>query len=181
MQHLQPSIDRRSSLALPLLCRQRYLWYQLLFQLDILQILPPFHVVEHLFLCLGSHQLNHLPDDLQGRVRGKRDLHFPGFDLGEIENVVDQGEQMVRPSLETLHPGLLVSRLAAGASQQLRVPDHGRKRCPDFVAHVRKEFALRPVRFLGALPGQIECLRLGLEFFALIIDCLLYTSDAADE
>ena len=92
------------------------------------------------------------------------EIQFARFDLGKIQNVVDQREQRIRGHLRQ-------SQILALFGVELRVEHqfrhahdavHGRA---DFMAHVGQEFALGAVgrfgRFLGALQIRFGFLAVG--------------------
>ena len=87
---------------------------------------------------------------------GVLQLNPSGFDLGKIEDVVDDREQVLAGALDLLHPhGLLLRQ--PRAQDQVGEPEDGVHRGADFVAHVGKESALaarRPLRLVGP-PGQL--------------------------
>ncbi len=71
------------------------------------------------------------------------ELEFAGFDLREIENVVDQVEQAERGALRHEQVFALL-RIQLGIEDQLRHAENAIHRRPDFVAHVREKLALYP-------------------------------------
>ena len=78
------------------------------------------------------------------------EFQLAGFDLGEIEHIVDDAEQVGAGALH----GFGVFALGAGQAgfeQQLGHAKHAVHRCADLVAHARKERALGVVGRLGLL------------------------------
>ena len=98
--------------------------------------------------------------DRQPQVEGQRfDLHPSRFDLGEVQNVVDDRHQ----GFSRLAHGLGVLplfRSQVGIEQQARHPDHAIHRRADLVTHVGQKLALRLVggfrRFLGFDRPEID-------------------------
>ena len=82
-------------------------------------------------------------------------LHLAGLDLGEVEDVVEDGQQRLaaRPDRLGVSPLFLVERRI---EEEAGHADHAVHRGPDFVAHVGQELALRGVgrvRFGRQLDG----------------------------
>ena len=77
------------------------------------------------------------------------DVHAPGFDLGEVQDVVDDRQQRVT----TVSDGRGKVALVVGelrVEQQAAHADHRVHRRADFVTHRRQERALRLVGGLGS-------------------------------
>ena len=73
---------------------------------------------------------------------GRVQHHLARFDPGQVEDVVDQGEQMPAAVVDGRQSGgLPCGEVAAVASQQLGVADDGVERRPQLVAHLREELA----------------------------------------
>ena len=85
--------------------------------------------------------------DLEG---GVVQLELAGFDLGEVENVVDEREQRLGRILDDAQVLALHGR-QLGSQQQLRHADDGVHRRADLVAHVRQEGALGAAGGFGRL------------------------------
>ena len=72
-------------------------------------------------------------------------LEPAGLDLGQIQDLVDQREQVLAPGMDMLdpldghEPGIAVERLAP---HELGEPQDGRERRPQLMTHVRDEVAL---------------------------------------
>ena len=82
-------------------------------------------------------------------------FHPPGLDLGEVEHVVDQRQQVPAGVADLLQVGdvrevPLVGHLLL---QHLAVADDRVERRTEFMAHARQELALRGIRGLGLAPG----------------------------
>ncbi len=75
-----------------------------------------------------------------------------GFDLREVENVVDDGEQRVRRALDGGREAAL-ARIEFRIQQQLGHAQHAVHRRADFVRHAREEFALGAAGRLGDAAG----------------------------
>ena len=72
-----------------------------------------------------------------------------GLDFGQIQQIVDEMQQMIAAALNDFQPGSLLVRQAVVALQHLRIAENPVKRGAKFMAHVRQEFAFRPVRGFG--------------------------------
>ena len=96
-------------------------------------------------------------------------LELPGFDLGEVQDVVDQPEERLggRPD-RVREPSLLRRELRA--QEELGHPDHAVHGRADLVAHVRQELRLGLVRLLRATRQLLRALRGGLQLFAVDLD-----------
>ena len=79
-------------------------------------------------------------------------LDLPGFELGDVENFVDQGEQFVAGAVDGFHIVALLGR-QRGAQQQLGHAQHAVHRGADFVADLGQEFGLGFQ--LGAAGGEV--------------------------
>ena len=100
------------------------------------------------------------------RERFEMKLHPPRFDLGQVEDVVDQREQMpARAEHAVERLGILLQRLRILA-QHLAHPDDGVERRAQLVAHVGEELRLVLAR-LCKLPALL------LDFLeqAHVLDC----------
>ena len=116
---------------------------------------------------LGPHRedLHHLPDDRVRRARDALHLHAPGLDLGQVEDVVDQVEQVLAAGVDrvqVLHHLRLV--LVVAPTQHIGEAQDRVHRCADLVAHVGQEIALGAVGLLGVFLGlaQLDLLFLQL-------------------
>ncbi len=90
--------------------------------------------------------------DQRGNVE-RLDEQFgaPGFDLGQIEDVVDQRQQVLAGRADLVQVGdhALVTGVLGLFDQHLAVADDRVERCPQLVAHVGQELALGAARGLG--------------------------------
>ena len=91
------------------------------------------------------------------------DLELRGFDLGQVEDVVDEIEQVVAGATKDLHI-LVLLRRERGLREQLRNPHDRIHRCADFMAHAGQEIRLGPV---GAVSQGLRVLQLPLHPLAL--------------
>ena len=94
-------------------------------------------------------------DEVQRRLdafaqieRLRLDVHAPGLDLREVEDVVDDGQQRIARFADGGHVVVLLG-VELGVEQQPAHADHGVHRRADLVAHRRQERALGLVRRLG--------------------------------
>ena len=80
------------------------------------------------------------------------------LDLGQVEHVVDQREQVLGRPVDLLQVGEEVVEPAVGRLllEQLGVQDDGVERGAQLVAHVGQELALGAVGDLGRLPGLVQ-------------------------
>ena len=77
-----------------------------------------------------------------------------GLDLGQVEDVVDDRQQVLARGVD-LGQALGLLRRGAGALQQVGQADDGVHRRADLVAHVGQEGALGPVGGLGGVLGML--------------------------
>ena len=104
---------------------------------------------------LGAEQFERLLDagaQLEGMILQR---HAAGFDLREVQDVIDDRQQRVAATADRLHAvALLVGQLRV--EQQRGHAHHAVHRRADFMAHVREELGLRPRRFLQLLIQRNE-------------------------
>ncbi len=87
------------------------------------------------------------------------EVQFAGLDLGEIEDVIDDGQQALGAPADLL--GVIeLFGVQPGGQQQIRHADHAVHRGADFVAHVRQKLALRAIGRLRRVARAFE-FRLG--------------------
>ena len=96
-------------------------------------------------LCLGPdpRQRGDIGHDLDRRTCNLLDFDLPGLDLGEVEDVVDDFQQVLAVSLYRVNR-LDVVRFLDPAEQQVREAEDGSHWGADLVAHVGQEFTLGP-------------------------------------
>ena len=100
-----------------------------------------------------AQQAQDLVDNLDGRTSQAFDLQLARFDLGEVEDVVQQSQQGVAiPLDDRLVAAAFVARQVCPLEQFAVAQDRGHGG-PDFVAHVGQEFALDPVGRFGGVFG----------------------------
>ncbi len=83
---------------------------------------------------------------------GLFERQLSGFDLGDVEDVVDDGKKMLGRIRDLAQLFLLVGTMG-GAAQQISEPDNRIHRRSDLVAHIREKCALGLRRGLGRLFG----------------------------
>ena len=93
-----------------------------------------------------------LRHDLAGRKLALLERQTTGFDLRQVEDVVDDIEQVARRIADLGQPVLRLG-IADITAQQMGQADDGIHRRADFMAHVGEEGTLRPARRLGCLLG----------------------------
>ncbi len=114
---------------------------------------------------------------VQQRGNGEVDLlerELVGLDLGEVQDVVDDAQQVARGLLDLLQVVQQSSVLRA-AQRQMRHADDGVHGCADLVAHVGQEVTLHARSVLGPLLGLAQLGFLGLQPFVRLgqIGCAL--------
>ena len=87
-------------------------------------------------------------------------LQTAGFDLGKIQNVVDQLQKMAGIALDMRQEALLlfVQRTGVLLREQLRESEDGVQRSPQLVTHAGQKFALQPIGPLYFLVPQRKLL-----------------------
>ena len=97
--------------------------------------------------------------DEHGHVEGfEVNLHLAGFDLGDVEDVVDEFEQVaarVVDAAQVFDPLLVTFGLDVG-DEHLAEADDGGERRAQLVAHEGEEVALGLVRLLGDVAGLLQ-------------------------
>ena len=117
---------------------------------------------------LQGHQGGHVADQLVQLELAGAELQAAGFDLGEVENVVDHGQQRFAGIVQHVQV-LALGAVELGAFEQLGDTQHAIHRRADFVAHVGEELALGAIGLLGHDAQLIE-LVLCLDFVADVVD-----------
>jgi hypothetical protein len=102
----------------------------------------------------GQHRLH----DVLHRVLSERQAQLPCLDLGEIEDVVDQAEQVAAARLDAFEdlPDALADVAVDVVQEQLRVAEDRVERGAELVTHVGEELGLVPA-------GDLELAALGLD------------------
>ena len=115
-------------------------------------------------LLMGAHRqdLNHLVyREAQGEILGRQGK-LAGFDLGEVEHLVDKVQQAVGREFD--HGQLFaLGQFEGGVEQEFGQTDNGVHRRADLVAHVGEKLALGAAGRLGGGPGLLQ---LGLDQLA---------------
>ncbi len=95
----------------------------------------------------GHDPLNHACDFKGLQAEG----HFSCFDLGEIENVVNQRQQMLACGMNLLQIGEKGSLVACLSlfEQHFAIADDGVQGGPQFMTHIREKLTLGQIRGLG--------------------------------
>ena len=117
-----------------------------------------FHSEKNAFLFRLDQQRF---DDFAGEhVRGELqalDLHAPGLDLGKIENVVDELQQVLAARVNGVQVlAALLHGLGIAAPQDIGKAEDGVHGRADLVAHVGQEVTLRLVCGLGGFSGFLQ-------------------------
>ncbi len=108
----------------------------------------------------GTHS-HHAGDALDNVLEIEIDdleLDFAGFDLREVENIVDHIQQSFSGLPRHLRIVALF-RVELGIGQEPYHPDHAIERRADLVAHDAQEFGLGSRRRLGRVLGQQQRIR----------------------
>ncbi len=107
--------------------------------------------IDTLLVGLGRKQLHHALHAIGDDERLGFEHQPVGLDLGEVEDLVDQGEKLPRRAVDGARVGLLLRRYLGLAEQADHAEDavHGRA---DLVAHGREEARLGAVGSLRLLP-----------------------------
>ena len=109
------------------------------------------------------------------------DLHLAGFDLGQIENVVDQIKQLLAAAFDVGHPaGLFFIQLSRGSQQNVAEAEDAVQRRAQFVAHGRQEVALEAVRFVKSHVGVGQFIDLAVEVGVQALIAFLHAHQVAE-
>ena len=125
-------------------------------------------------LSAPDHRLDRaqaLIDQRFERELDRPQIHASGLDLGQIEHVVDQPEQMVGAGQDLLEIAVLPLRqhvLAAAHDQPGEADDRVHRR-PQLMAHVGQELGLGGARLLGLLLGRLQRLLGALEMGQVVV------------
>ena len=96
-------------------------------------------------------RLADLVDSFCDRHEAEAQLHLTGFDLGEVEDIVDQSEQVLAAGEDLAQESLprrVVELALARVREELGESDDRVQRGAELMAHVGEEHALVPVRLL---------------------------------
>ena len=122
-----------------------------------------------------AHHHDAALERLPQRERRDLELDLPGLDLGEVEDVVDQRQQVVgrgQDVVEVLRL-LLVDVAEQPLAQHLREADDRVQRRPQLVRHVGEELRLVPARRLELTALLVELAERGGELPGPLLDLLL--------
>ena len=112
--------------------------------------------LEELLVRLPAQELLHAREHLRQRARLPGDPHLARLQLGQVQDVVDQAQEVVGAATDVADPRLLLLAIDIGPAQQLGVADDRVHRRAELVAHVGEELALVPVRRPLARHGLLE-------------------------
>ena len=131
--------------------------------------------VKHEFQAFGHAFVGYQVGDVfQHRVQTEFDpLHrkFAGLDLGKIQDVVDDPEQMSGRTLDFLHI-VALARRQLGFKRQVTHADDGVHRGAYLMAHIGQEIRLHSGAFCGFIRGHCQCFVLGPQVVHQIINSL---------
>ncbi len=102
----------------------------------------------------------HVPHHLRRRHRDRTDLDLTGLELGEVQHIVDRGEQGLAGAAHAADIAPPVLAQSALAFEQIGEADHGRERRPQLMAHVGEELRLHG---RGSLGFRLRLAKLFLE------------------
>ena len=99
-------------------------------------------------------------------------LQPSGLDLGDVEDIVDDGQQMPPRTLD-LGELIRLGRGRRAPAQQMGEAKYGVHRGADFMAHVGEESALGPVRGLGQFTRRRQLFRAPAHQFLQVVPVLI--------
>src|SRR5262245_17532977 len=81
-------------------------------------------------------------------------FYLPGFDLGEVEDIVDQDQEMLHGSMEPPKVGAIVEVAVLGHLflEQLAVIDNGVERCAELMTYIGEKGVFGPRRRFDSSP-----------------------------
>ena len=88
-------------------------------------------------------------------------LHFARFYFGQIQNIVDNGQQTFCRGLHILGMGIDFS-VSAFLHDNIIQPDDSIHRSPYLMGHIGKEFAFRDTRLLRLMPHPLDFINISL-------------------
>ena len=102
-----------------------------------------------------GHHVRHTLQALRGQELDGIELHLAGFDLGEVQDVVDQLQQLAA-GIKDAPQVVLLARRQRVSAHQVRKTQHRVHRRADLVAHVGQEGALGLVGRVSRLLGLLQ-------------------------
>ena len=123
----------------------------------------PHDEFEILFLGAGGNQRRDVLDRLGEIERGRVEHELAGVDLGEVENVVDDGQQRIARFHDDVGECLLL-RVEFGFGEEFGHAEHAVHRRADLVAHIGQEFRLGAIGEHGAALRFLKLALALLEF-----------------
>ena len=134
----------------------------------------PLDLLDQLHAPAPDHRLDGAQALVEERLEHELErphVHASGLDLGQVEHVVDQPEQMVGAGQDLLEIAVLAlgQEILAAAHDQPGEADDRVHRRPQLVAHVGQELGLRPARLLGLLLGRLQRLLGALEVGQIVV------------
>ncbi len=124
-------------------------------------------------MCLHGQQARDVFERVAQIHVQRFQVEFAGFYFGEVQDVVDHGEQCSAAFADGLRV-VTLHRIEFGFQQQLAHPDHTVHRRADLMAHVGQELALRPV--CGSC--RLRRFDQGLLIAFLLVDVLRHAAQA---
>ena len=110
--------------------------------------------------CADPHEGRDLLDQLHRRAGNALERQLPGFDLRKVEDVVEDGQQVLAVPADRVEVVGLLGRCQPGVGEEVGVAEDRRHRRADLVADVGQKLGLRAVRGLGGfLHGDQRTLR----------------------
>ena len=112
---------------------------------------PSLRISREIFFFEGAdaHEGGDVGEDAAGGAEDHFDLGFSGFDFGEIEDVVDDGEEVLAVAADGVDVFEAVALGLVGIEHEIGVADDGGHGGADFVAHVGEEAGFGGVGFIG--------------------------------
>jgi hypothetical protein len=111
--------------------------------------------LEAFAMCLERDHPRHVLDGAAQVGIDLLDVELARLDLGEIQNIVDHGEQRFAAFVNGSRV-VALCMVERGIEQQFRHAQHTIDGRADLMTHVGQEFALRAVRSLGGLASRLH-------------------------
>ncbi len=108
------------------------------------------------------------------------DLHLAGFDLGEVEDVVDHPKEHPAAVLDVRGVLALLLRELIVAGEHFGEPDDAVERGPELVAHRGQEVALDPVHLIEGHVGLGKLVDLQVEVTIHVAKLLLHGDEVVE-